>query len=93
MKRRKIPWIVLLTLMTGAIFLNACSSTTTATPTTEEIEPEPTNTLEVVVTEVPEVTAEVEVVSECISCHQDKDRLIDTADPVVEAVEENEGAG
>ncbi len=29
----------------------------------------------------------------CLDCHADKEQLIDTADPVVEVVSENEGAG
>jgi hypothetical protein len=31
--------------------------------------------------------------ADCIACHTDKDRLIDTAEPVVEMVSENEGSG
>lgn len=32
-------------------------------------------------------------VADCVACHTDKDRLIDTAEPVVEMVSENEGSG
>ena len=38
-------------------------------------------------------TAVPEVADECTACHSDKDRLIDTASPVVEVEEESEGAG
>ncbi|MBN2043926.1 MAG: hypothetical protein JW757_02800 [Anaerolineales bacterium] len=34
-----------------------------------------------------------EMADECSTCHSDKERLIDTAAPVVEVEEENEGAG
>ncbi len=45
--------------------------------------------------EYPAVDVIVDAVEEnyCLDCHADKEQLIDTADPVVEAVSENEGAG
>lgn len=46
-------------------------------------------------TEAPtdEPVAAAESVDYCVECHSDKDTLIDTAAPVVEVVEESEGAG
>lgn len=49
-------------------------------------------------TEAPTVTptavaVAVELVNECLSCHTDKDRLIDTAAPVVEVESESTGVG
>ena len=38
-------------------------------------------------------TETAEIVDQCLLCHADQQRLIDTADPVVEVVSENEGAG
>ena len=40
--------------------------------------------------DVPSQQAEM---NECLACHMDKQRLIDTAAPVVEVESENEGAG
>ena len=44
-------------------------------------------------TEVPEPVVDDVVIDECVSCHQDKEMLIQTAKPVVEVESENEGAG
>lgn len=42
--------------------------------------------------EIQESSAEPET-DECLECHTDKDRLIQTADPVDEVESENSGAG
>ena len=34
-----------------------------------------------------------ETIDECLSCHIDKEMLIDTADPIAEVISENEGEG
>jgi hypothetical protein len=54
---------------------------------TEEVqtEVEETSTMEVAPTEAP--------VDECLVCHLDKQRLIDTAEPEVVVASENEGEG
>ena len=43
----------------------------------------------------PKLASAVDVVepNHCLDCHADKERLINTAEPVVEVVSENEGAG
>ena len=61
-----------------------------ASPTVEPTKIEPTATdeeptVEVLPTEVP--------ADECLECHQDKDRLIDTAKPEEEVVSESSGEG
>ncbi len=43
-------------------------------------------------TDIPTPTEEP-VVDNCVDCHADKDRLIDTADAVMEVISENEGEG
>jgi hypothetical protein len=95
MENRRFIWLLLTFLMLGVLILSACGSTPEATPTVtetqteaEDVEPTSEDTAD-----LPEMTAEPEVVSECIVCHQDQETLINTADPVEEEVEENEGAG
>jgi len=64
--------------------LSACAPAETPTLTaTEETEPVETET-------VAEVQPET---NECLACHTDKQRLIDTAAPVVEAESESSGVG
>lgn len=85
----RIPkWIA---LMLFVFMLAACSTTAPATnEAPEELIQEPTETTAPTLalpTDIPEA------VSECVSCHTDKDRLIDTAKPEEEVESENEGAG
>jgi hypothetical protein len=46
-------------------------------------------------TEIPTqiLQTEEEPIDQCLLCHIDKQRLIDTADPEAEVISENEGAG
>ncbi|MGD9093755.1 MAG: hypothetical protein PVF74_12975 [Anaerolineales bacterium] len=99
--------IVLLVL--AMVLLAACGGAPTNTapvetevtevvlPTETEVEQDPTPTevptVEPTPTEIPtEVPTEVPI-DECLECHQDKDRLIDTAKPEEEVVSESSGEG
>ncbi len=72
------------TLIVVFFLLSACAPAETPSPTatTEE---KPVETEAVV-----EVQPETD---ECLACHTDKQRLIDTAAPVVEAEGESKGVG
>lgn len=73
--------------MTVALFiLSACA---TKPPTEAPIETLPTTTAE----ETPEAVVSAVPDTECVSCHTDKQRLIDTAALVVEAEGESKGVG
>ncbi|HSO11211.1 MAG TPA: hypothetical protein VLT51_02465 [Anaerolineales bacterium] len=70
------------TLIVVFVLLSACAPAET---------PSPTATVEPVETEaVVEVQPETD---ECLACHTDKQRLIDTARPIVEAEGESKGVG
>jgi hypothetical protein len=77
----------LVLLMTVALFvLSACA---TKLPTEAVIETEPATVAE----ETPEAVVSAISDAECLNCHTDKQRLIDTAAPVVEAESESKGVG
>ncbi len=73
------------TLIIAVFLLSACGTRqTTATPSPTEAET-PVET---------EAVAEIQPeADECLACHTDKQRLIDTAAPVVEAEGESKGVG
>jgi len=74
--------------MTVALF--AIAACATKPPTEEATETEPTAAAE---EETPVAVASAIPDAECLSCHTDKQRLIDTAAPVVDAEGESKGVG
>ena len=75
---------LLSTLIIGFILLSACAPAET---------PSPTATAEEKRVEI-EAVVEVEPkADECLACHTDKQRLIDTAEPVAESESESSGVG
>lgn len=64
--------------------LSACVPAKTSSPT-EKVEAQPTATETALA-----IQSETD---ECLACHTDKQRLIDTARPVVEAEAESKGVG
>jgi PBP1b-binding outer membrane lipoprotein LpoB len=75
---------LLSTLIFAALFLSACAPAASSSPSPTEVE----ETIET------EASAEVQAdAGECIACHTDKERLIETAAPVKEAEAESSGVG
>ncbi|MBT3336566.1 MAG: hypothetical protein HN855_01155 [Anaerolineae bacterium] len=74
------------------IFFAGCSPTITEqeTPVQEPIEEA---TLVPTLPPPPTPTSEPEIVSYCLDCHTDKERLISTAKPEEEIISENKGEG
>jgi PBP1b-binding outer membrane lipoprotein LpoB len=75
---------ILSTLIVVFFLLSACAPTESPSPTATA-ETKPTET-EAAVKIQPET-------NECLACHTDKQRLIDTAEPVVETESESSGVG
>lgn len=75
------------TLLASFILLSACGTAETAPP------PLPTATAEEKPVATETVVAAEPETDECVACHTDKQRLIDTAKPVVEAEAESKGVG
>jgi uncharacterized lipoprotein YajG len=74
-------------LLAGFFLLSACGTTETPPP------PLPTATAEETPVATETVVAAEPETDECVACHTDKQRLIDTARPVVEAESESKGVG
>jgi hypothetical protein len=94
MPSKRLIFRICIVALLLAIGLAACQQTPEEQPTSATIE------ASVPPTEIPTEppteaapTEEPETVDECLLCHVDQQRLIDTADPVEEVVSENEGAG
>lgn len=87
-RARTLVIVTLSVLLAGTFLLNACGVVPQTDATQANIEPAATH----MPTLIPMPTVE-ERVDECLACHIDEEMLIDTADPVVEVVSENEGSG
>ena len=94
LKNFKICFIAPLVLI-SVLGLAACQTQESATAVSVPDESLPTATIAATDTPTytPPPTAEVVLVDECIACHTDKQRLIDTAAPVLVVESENEGVG
>lgn len=80
MKRK---WFSGILIVLGLFLFSACAAASTETPSVTEDE----IATEAVVVSAPEA-------GECLACHTDKQRLIDTAAPIIEAAEsESKGVG
>jgi hypothetical protein len=80
---------LLIFLSIPCLFILAGCATSTPEPTPE---PEPTALPTEAPTLVP-TPEPTEVVDYCVECHTDKEQLISTAKPVVEAESESSGVG
>ena len=85
-KLKKILFSLLLAMLVISIAGCTESSATEEPPTSEPV-----------VENTPVPTAAVlskpETQNNCLDCHTNKERLIDTAKPILEIISENEGAG
>ena len=96
LKFKKISFLSMLILV---FLISACSQTSeTQPPATQEPELSSSPTAEIEPTAVAEASIEEvepteEAVDYCLSCHTDKDELIDTAKPEEEVISESEGEG
>ena len=82
-------FVITLIVASGLLFLGACTAKTTPTTVPEETEV-------AVATAVPTATQPVAtepVENYCVTCHTDKQMLIDTAKPVEEVAAESESEG
>lgn len=74
-------------MMFALIFLSACNADKGAAATEETVSTDVVASVETTATSVPEA-------GECLACHTDKQRLIDTGSPLEESGEsESKGVG
>jgi hypothetical protein len=86
---------VIFLLLVGSLLIAACGqqvATEIQPPSSSSVAPEPAPVSEAPVM-VAEPVALVETPDECLLCHTDKQRLIDTAKPEEDLEAENKGEG
>ncbi len=90
---RLFRWFSLFTVI--AILLSGCASKNAAARAEENsAQPAEVNPINVVLSQVRQQVAAAAEPNECLNCHSDKDRLIETADPVTAPAEsESSGVG
>ena len=91
MQKNHIVFRICIVSLLLVLLVAACQSApdeqATAAPTTAAVLSPTDSPTEISATETPQA------VDECLACHIDQQRLIDTADPEEEVISENEGAG
>ena len=82
------------TILIATILLSSCgSATTTMTGVEENIQPALVKPVIHIRAQATSEAVESNEPNECLNCHSDQDRLIETADPVVATESESSGVG
>jgi hypothetical protein len=89
---RRFQWFGI--LMTLTMLLSSCSAMKPMSGLDPKaVQPVNADSVLPIQPQTAEQVAESAEANECLNCHKDKDRLIETADPVVAVVAESSGVG